>query len=234
MRTRPHRGARIALGILGGIVVLLVLAQLLLPRIAAQRVRSELARYGVVRSASISAFPAIELLWGEAQSATMSAANISMSPAQANELLEKARGVQRIDMHAASMRVGSFKLHDASLHKRGDQLHMSGKLTEADLRASLPGSTSFALLGGNSEGVDMRVSGNLFGVATSVEVQLSAIEGKLVAQPQGVPFAGLIKVTLLDAPHMYVQSIGLTEAPSTGAGASGDPTYEVSIAARLR
>jgi hypothetical protein len=230
MRTQPRRVARIV----GGIVVLFVLVQLLLPRIAAQRMRSELARYGVVRSASISAFPAIELLWGEAQSATVSADNISMSPAQVNELLAKARGVQRIDMRATSVRVGSLTLHDATWRKRGDQLYMSGTLTEADLRASLPGSTGFELLGSDSEGVDMRVKGTLFGVASSVAVQLRAVEGKLVAQPQGIPFAGLVKVTLLSVPHMYVQSISLADSPSAGAGTSEGPSYEATIAARLR
>ncbi len=230
MRTSSRKAAWVGLGVAGGVVVVLGLAQLLLPRLAAQRVRSEISRYGVVHSASVSAFPAIELLWGDAQSATVSAASLDMTPAAANELLWKSRGVQRIDMHAESMRVGSFTLRDASWRKRGDQLSMGGQLTEADLRASLPGSTGFALLDSNSDGVTMRVSGSLFGLAASVDVQLSAVEGKLVAQPEGVPFAGLVKVTLLSAPHMYVQSFGLTESPSAGR----DPIYAVSIGAQLR
>ncbi len=234
MRTSPRKAAWIALGVVGGVVVVLGLAQLLLPRLAAQRVRSQIERFGVVHSASVSAFPAIELLWGDAQSVTVSAAHLDMTPAQANELLWKSRGAQRVDVHAESMRVGSFTLRDASWRKRGDQLTMGGQLTEAELRSSLPGSTGFALLGSNSDGVSMRVSGSLFGLTTSVEVQLSAVEGKLVAQPEGVPFAGLVKVTLLSAPHMYVQSFGLAEASSAGAGTSADPTYRVSISARLQ
>jgi hypothetical protein len=155
MRTSPRKAAWIALGVAGGAVVVLGLAQLLLPRLAAQRVRSQIGRYGVVRSASVSAFPAIELLWGDAQSVTVSAANLDMTPAQANELLWKSRGVQRVDMYAESMRVGSFTLRDAGWRKRGDQLTMGGQLTEADLRSSLPGSTGFTLLGRSSDGVSM-------------------------------------------------------------------------------
>ena len=207
-------------------MAVLGLAQLLLPGLAAHRVRSQIGRYGVVRSVSVSAFPAIELLWGDAQSATVSAANIDMTTAAANELLSRSRGVQRIDMHAESMRIGSFKLQDASWRKRGDQLYMNGRLTEADLRASLPGSTGFALVGSNSDGVTMRVSGSLFGLSTSVDVQLSAVDGKLVAQPQGIPFAGLVKVTLFSAPHMYLHSFDLTESPSAGTGAESDPSYQ--------
>ena len=230
MRTGPRRAARIALGIVGGVVVVLGLAQLLLPRLAAQRVRSQIARYGVVRSASVSAFPAIELLWGEAQSATVNAAHLDITETAANELLWESRGVERIDMHAESMHVGSLTLRDVSWRKRGDRLEISGRLTEADLRASLPGATSFALLSSNSEGVSMRVSGYLFGLEGSVAVTLSAVDGKLVAEPQGIPFAGLVKVTLFSASHAYVQSFGLTEVTPAGA----DPAYHVRIAARLR
>lgn len=232
MRTRRRgRPIRIALGIAGAVVAVLGLAQLLLPGLAAQRVRSQLARYGVVRSATVSAFPAIELLWGDAQSATIDAASIAMTPTQANEMLWRSHGVQRIDMHAESVRVGSFELRDVTWRKRGTELHMSGTLTEADLRASLPGSTGFELLGSDPEGVSMRVSGSLFGVTAAVDVQLKATEGKLIAQPQGIPFAGLVKVTLLSAPHMYVQSFDLAAAsPSAGA----DPSYRVSLDAQLR
>jgi hypothetical protein len=234
-----RRAARIALGAVGGIVAVLGLAQLLLPGLAAQRVRSQLGRYGTVRSASVSAFPAIELLWGSAQSATVSAGELSMDPAQASELLWKARGVQRIDMRAASMRVGSLALGDVSWRKRGSELYTQGSVTEAALRASLPGSTGFQLLGSAPGGVAMRVSGDLFGVAASVDVLLSAEEGKLVAQPQGIPFAGLVKVTLLSAPHMYVQSFDLAPSASAsadpaGTAAGGNPSYLVSIAALLR
>jgi hypothetical protein len=227
------RAARIALGVAGGVVVVLGLAQLLLPGLAAQRVRSQIGRYGVVHSASVSAFPAIELLWGHAQSVSVSAGQLNMTPAAANELLWRSRGVGRVDMHAASMHVGSFLLRDMVWRKRGDRLFMGGRLTEADLRAFLPGATGFALLDSNSDGVLMRVSGSLFGLTASVDVQLSAVDGKLVAQPLGVPFAGFVKVTLLSAPHMYVQSFGLAASPPAGAGAGADPSYQVSIGARL-
>ena len=211
---------------------MLGLAQLLLPGLAARRVRSEIGRYGVVHSAAVSAFPAIELLWGHAQSVAVSAGSLDMPPAAAAELLWNSRGVGRVDMHADTMRVGSFTLHDVTWRKRGDRLFTSGLLTEADLRASLPGATGFALLGRDPTGVSMRVSGSLFGVAATVDVQLSAVGGKLVATPEGLPFASLVKITLLSAPHMYVQSFGLAASP--GSGAQADPSYRVTVGARLR
>ena len=46
----------------------LVLAQLFLPRIAASRISSRVGSYGKVSSVSVSALPAMELLWGDADS----------------------------------------------------------------------------------------------------------------------------------------------------------------------
>ena len=71
---------RIALGAAGGVVVVLGLAQLLLPMLAAQRVRS---RTGALRGRAQrlrQRVPRIELLWGHAQSATVKAGDIDMSP----------------------------------------------------------------------------------------------------------------------------------------------------------
>lgn len=231
MGSGPRRSTRIALGAVGGVVVVLGLAQLLLPKLAAQRVRSELARYGVVRSVSVSAFPAVELLWGHAQSANVSAGDIDMSPAEANRLMGRARGVQRLDIHATSMRMGSLELNDVDLRKRADGIYIDGLLSEADLRAMLPGSTGFELLASKSGEATMRVKGSLFGVTTALNVQLSAVEGRLVVQPQGSLFAGLVKVTLLSVPSIDVQSIAVADTPSTE---SADPDYRVSVVAQLR
>lgn len=232
MRSGRRRSIRIALGAAGGVVVVLGLAQLLLPMLAAQRVRSELARYGTVRSVSVSAFPAVELLWGHAQSATVKAGDIDMSPSELNRLMGRARGVQRMDIHATSMHVGSLELNDFDLRKRADGIYVDGVLSQASLRATLPGSTGFELLASGSGKATMRVKGNLFGVVTALNVQLSAVEGKLVAQPQGSLFAGLVKVTLLSVPSIDVHSIAV--APDTPSMELTDPAYRVSMIAELR
>lgn len=228
------RAARIALAIAGAIVAVLGLAQLLLPGIAAQRMRDQLARYGDVHSATVRAFPAIELLWGHAQAATLSAGSLSMSLGQAAKLLAQARGVEKLDLRAQTMRVGQFALHDAITGKRGAELYVEGSVSEADLRAAVPGSAEVQPLGSVSGGVEVRVSGTLFGVAGSVEALLSTQEGKLVAQPQGIPFAGLVKLTLLSDPHIYLQGLDLTTPASARGGSAGEPSYLARVWATLR
>src|SRR5207248_45620 len=56
----------IAIATVGVIVLLLVVAQLVLPGIAEQRLRDRLSRNGTVIQVHVSAFPAIELLWHHA------------------------------------------------------------------------------------------------------------------------------------------------------------------------
>src|SRR6202167_5595047 len=68
-------------------LLLVVLAQVFLPALAAQRVRDRVARYGTVRSVSVSAFPAVELLWGKADSVRVSAAKLSVPSGQIASLL---------------------------------------------------------------------------------------------------------------------------------------------------
>lgn len=226
----PRRTAtRIALGTAATVVAVLGLAQLLLPGIAAQRVRDELGRYGVVKSATVTALPAIELLLGRAQSATVSAENLDMSFSQAAGLLWKARGVQRIDMIAESMRLGSITMHGVRTEKRGTALYVQGSAGPADFSGAAPGGMEVQSLESVPGGVQARASGNLFGVRTSADALLSVQEGKLVAQPQGVPFAGLVTLTIFSTPHMAMQSFDVVRLSSPGS----DPRYLVKLWAKL-
>ena len=63
--------------------LVLALAQLLLPRIAASRICSRVGRYGQFDSVSVSAWPAVELLWGSADSVQVQAGSLALNPAQA-------------------------------------------------------------------------------------------------------------------------------------------------------
>jgi hypothetical protein len=230
VRVLPRRPTRLLLGAVGGVVALLGLTQLLLPRLAAHRMRDELARYGPVYSTSISAFPALELLWRHAQSASASMGPVTMTTAQANSLLWKARGVGRLDLHATAMHVGPLAMQQVVMRKRGTALSIQGRFTAADLRAALPAGAEAQILGSTPAGIEVRVSGSVFGVGSSLHVLLSARDGRLVGQPTGVPFAGALTLTLFSAPHMYVRSLALADGSSTAGGAG----YRMSLTATLR
>jgi hypothetical protein len=88
------RPLRLALWLLGALVVALGLVQVFLPKLAASRISSRLGKYGDVQSVHVSAFPAIELLWGDADAVTVHARSLSVSPAQTGKLLHEASGLQ--------------------------------------------------------------------------------------------------------------------------------------------
>lgn len=228
MRTGARRPVRIALGAAGGVLVLLVVAQLLLPGIAARIARDQIGKYGSVRSVSLRAFPAIELLWGRADSADVRAGALHLDVSQLDSLIPRLRGVQRLDMSADSLHVGQFQLQRALIQKRGSAIELRGTIDQADVQSALPAGTQAQLSETAQGGVEVRVRGSLFGIGASLSATLAAQDGKLVAQPKGIPFAGLARLTLFSDEHLYVESVDLSREQG---GAEGN--YAVALRARL-
>jgi hypothetical protein len=218
---------RLALLLVGGVALALAAAQVLLPRIAASRISSRVGRYGGVQEVEVRAWPAVELLWGHADSVSVRAKPLSLSPAQAAKLLWEARGVQRMELAAPEVRVGPLRLTGARLHKRGSSLTAEAGVSEADMRAALPPGLEVQLLGSEGGRVRVRAGGGLFGVGASVQAIAEPSEGRLIAHPLGVPLQGL-RLTLFSDPHVYVEGVGAERR------AGQAPGYRVSMSARLR
>jgi hypothetical protein len=215
------------------LVLLVALAQLLLPGLAADRVRDRVARYGEVRSVRVSAFPAFELLWGHASSVTVSAGTLAAAPRQIGALLWEARDLGALDLsaqgavlHPPQLPAG-VAVSDVRLRKRGASLSASATLTQAQLDAALPSGFSVQPISSGGGAVVVRASGGLFGVQASATATVRAIEGDLVAEPRGLPFGGIARVTLFSDPHLKLGGIGLRAL-------GGSPqAYRVSIWASL-
>jgi hypothetical protein len=201
------KGGRIAAGVAGAVVLLLALAQLILPRLAASRISSRVGRYGKVQSVSVSAWPAVELLWGHVGSVRVRAKSLALSPAQVASLLWEARGTASMDVSAESVRLGSLALSDASLQKRGNAMSAQALASEADVRAALPAGFGVKLLRSEGGEVEVQATGALFGVGASVNAVAGASDGKLVAHPLGFLVEAL-QLTLFSDPHVYVEGVG--------------------------
>jgi hypothetical protein len=84
------------LGVLGAlalVVALLAVAQLVLPGVAAQRLRDRLSRSGRVIDVAVHAFPAIELLWHRADRVAIRMATYRATPSSLADTLAQARDV---------------------------------------------------------------------------------------------------------------------------------------------
>jgi hypothetical protein len=222
-----RRKVKIGLSLAGGVLLLLAVAQLLLPRIAASRISSRVGRYGQVQSVSVGAWPALKLLWGSVDSVRVRAGRLSLAPAQAAKLLWEARGAASVDISAQSVLVGPLRLQGARLRKRGGSLSAEGRVSEADARAALPPGWDVTLLASEAGEVKVRASGGLFGVGASVDAVALASDGKLVAHPVGALLAGF-QLTLFSDRHVYVEGVGASRDGAQPA------SYRLSMRASLR
>jgi hypothetical protein len=225
---------RIVAGI-GALVVLgMVLAQLFLPSLAARRVRDRVARYGTVKSAHVSAFPAVKLLWGKADSVSVSASALAVAPAQIASLLWEAHDVDRMTVTADSTTLSvpslpsGLNISNTRMDKHGEVIHASAVLTQQQLDAALPGGFHIEPVASEDGSVEARASGGFFGLQASINALVKPIDGKLVVEPQNLPFGGFAKVTLFSDPHLRVQSVGLRVLRSQPL------TYGLSLSATLR
>jgi hypothetical protein len=201
-----------ALAVAGLVVVLLVVAQLVLPGIAAQRLRDRLSRSGRVLEVTVSAFPAIELLWHDADSVVVRMASYRASPAKLPSTLDQAGDVGTLRASAQTFQDGLLTLHDASLAKDGNQLSGSAVVAEADLRAAAPFLTSVTPVASADGRLTLQGTASLFGISATVDATVSAQDGKLVVAPD-VPFGGLATITVFSDPRINVQGVSASPAP---------------------
>ena len=203
----------IALGVAGLVLLVLVVAQLVLPGIAADRLRDQLGRSGTVLSVKVSAFPAIELLWGDADSVVVRLGHYRSGSSDLGESLDRVAGVGTIDASAQELESGALTVHDAVLHKSGSELAGSGidpGGRPALGRAVPPGRRADRLREGSA---DSARNGQLVRAERQRRTRPWPTQnGALVVAPD-VPFGGIATITLFDDPHVQVQSVSAITVP---------------------
>ncbi|MHB8658286.1 MAG: LmeA family phospholipid-binding protein [Solirubrobacteraceae bacterium] len=213
-----------AIAALVAVLVLLVVAQLVLPGIAEQQLRDRLSSAGQVQQVSVSAFPAIELLWHQADRVVIRMGRYRSSTGHLSGLLDQSAEVGSLDATATELDAGLLTLHDATLRKRGDQLSGSALIEQSDLRRSIPILQSVAPVASGNGRLVLRGTATLFGVTASVDAIVGASGGRLLAQPD-VPFGALATITIFSDPRIEVQGVGASPARAG---------FTVSAQARLR
>jgi hypothetical protein len=191
------------------IVVILVVAQLVLPGIAASMLRDRLQKSGKVLSVQVSAFPAIELLWHDADKVVIHLASYHANPGHLESLLDEAGGVGTLDVTTGVLSTGLLTLHDATLSKQGDQLTGRAQVYESDLRASLPVLQSVAFVSSGNRSLTLRGTASLFGVSGSVDGTVGPQDGRLVAT-----IGGIASFTLFSNPDIEIESVSGASAPN--------------------
>ena len=202
----------IALALAGVVLMVLIVAQLVLPEIAASRLRDQLGRSGTVLSVKVSAFPAIELLWHHADSVVVRMARYQAGASQIGDRLGQAGDVGTIDASARELDSGVLVLRNATLRKRGSELLGSATVTEGDLRSAVPFLESVHPVASSGGRLILRGTASLLGLNATVDAVVSARGGTLVVAP-AVPFGAVATITLFDNPHVRVQSVSAVTVP---------------------
>jgi hypothetical protein len=184
-------------------------AQLVLPGIAAQRLRDRLSRSGRVLEVKVEAFPAIELLWHQADRVVVRMARYHSTPGHLGSALAQTSDTGSLYASVRQLQTGLLTLSNAMLTKRGNELAGSASVSEADLRSAIPfiqGVTPVASGDGK-----LVLRGTAFGV--TADATLMAVNGKLVVQPN-VPILNFFTLTVFSDPHLAVQ--GVAARPTRG------------------
>ena len=202
----------IALAVVGVLLALLIVAQLVLPGIAADRLRDRLAGSGTVLEVKVSAFPAIKLLWHRADHVVVRMADYRSGASNLGNTLAQTADVGALDASAAEVDSGALTLRNATLVKRGNELTAAATVTEADLRAAVPFLQGVQPVASSEGSLTLRGTASLLGFQASVDATVAAENGALVVAPN-VPFGGIATITLFDNPHVRVQSVGAVALP---------------------
>lgn len=196
----------IAIATAGVVVLLLVAAQLVLPRLAARRIRDQLQGSGTVLSVKVHAFPAIELLWHQADRVVIKLGVYRSTPGKIGSRLGETADVGKLDASASEVDTGLLTLRNATLRKRGDQLVGSALVTESDLRAAVPFLDSVTPVASGRGRLTLKGTATVLGLKASVNATVVAQDGKLVVAPN-LPLGGLATVTVFNDPHLEVQDV---------------------------
>jgi hypothetical protein len=192
--------------VLAVLVVLAVVAQLVLPGIAENRIRDRLAHDGRVESVQVSAFPAVELLWGHADRVTVRMANVRAAVGRLGGLIGRTANAGRVDASTRELDVLTLRLRDARLRKRGNTLVGEATVTDAALRAALPPGFAVRPVASADGRLVLRGSVTLFGTTISANAVLLAQDGRLKIVPD-VPFGGFATLTVFSDPHVHVDGV---------------------------
>ena len=194
------------------VVVVFVVGQLVLPGLAASALRSRLSKSGRVLSVSVSAFPAVELLWHHADRVVVRMATYRSGSGHLKSLLDQTADVGTLRVSVASFDTGLLTLQDAQLRKQGSELTGRARVTEAALRAAVPFLESVIPVSAGNGSLTLRGTASLLGVSADADATVAATDGKIEVTPD-LPFGGLITVTVFSDPHVYVREVSGGSAP---------------------
>jgi len=190
------------------LLVIAAVAQLILPGIAADRIADSLETHATGVRVSVSATPALELLFGRADHVSVHIDNLSPSAHHKGigQLLNEISGTDQLDAVVQHALVGVLELQNIDLTKRGQQLVGHATVTQAAIENALPVALHIDATNPDVHTLLLRASTTIFGhtIAGTAAVKIEA--GKLVIAPDN-PLLAPLRLTLFSDSQLELTSI---------------------------
>jgi hypothetical protein len=196
---------------LPAIIVALVVAQLVLPGVARNSLRSDLGRYGPVQHVNVESLPAVKLLWHRADRVDVAMDSYRAEPGGHGSLadfLSDTRSTGKLNARVGTVEAQLVTLFNVQLHKDGDALVGQAELTQRNLSAALPTFVGLRPLTASDNGIVVRASGTVLGKTARMNLRILADGGKVVVRPDGIPFGSLASIKVFNDARVYVESLG--------------------------
>jgi hypothetical protein len=200
--TRP----RVALLVLAVVLALLAGGQLVLPRLAADRVRGEL---GDDRAdVEVVAFPAWKLVLGHADRVRIDTPTIGAGRrAPLDDLLHRAADVDDTAAVIHTLAVDDLRLRDVRVRIRHGRLSAVAALSVRALSSLVPGGGALTPLAPDADGrprFSARIS--VLGVSSDVPVVVGAVDGRVQVRPES-GLASVLSITVFEDPGLRVRTV---------------------------
>jgi hypothetical protein len=191
------------------VLVVLVLAQFVLPPIASKVVRESLEPPDRGVSVSVSSFPAVTLIFGHADSANVRIAEARPGGTGGLEnLLSRASHVDRLTASVETMYLGPLQLTHVYLEKDDSELTARATVTPKAIEHILPITLRMNAADVSTGGLHLSLSTSVLGRQVSLGAHLVAQGGALDIAPE-LPLIGFVNVSVFDDPDIAVTSVSV-------------------------
>jgi hypothetical protein len=206
MAARSFRRPAIAAILVAALAAVFGLGQLVLPGIAASRLRASLLRTSDGVSVSVSATPAVELLFGQAGSVVVHISTMRSHRGPVGSLIQRASQTTDLDATVGELFVDGLTLRHITLLKQGPRMSIRAFVSRASIASVLPLNLSLRPAAGVA-GIQLRSSVDLFGIRESVSARVEASRGRVEIGPDLPLPAGILQVTIFQAPGFSVDHV---------------------------
>jgi hypothetical protein len=207
---------RALLAVAGLVAVVLIVAQVVLPGVAARRLRDDLARHGSDVRVSVAATPAIKLLWHHADRVTVRVAHLrpggSGSGTSLPDMLADTKAVGRLDVRIDRLDVQKLQVHEAGLKKHGNALVAHVRVTTASIDHALPRRLRFSARQVAPDRLAVSGRTSVFGrrLAGRALIVIDG-RGRIVLRPDGIPLGSLVSVPVFSDDRVAVDGLTTTQ-----------------------